>query len=261
MTTPISKINIEVDFVEIHAIRQIAVTEYSTTISKINKTSDKLHLGTCLILMKSLYNHLTSLELLIEKCYIESSGAIATSLWEKSITLQYLILDPKNRIELYSKHDTFKKTPWNIKTMVTDIVKNEPLLKGKKIEDNIDLLYMQYSYLCAIKHGNPYTVMYLNRVQEGENFFEPSPRILPIDKDILGLLYLFSVTTLFDALLAFSKSFCFSETYENLKHIDGKITANLSNIDLKVPTIIMTSVKDFRPEFWDLLIELVKRIS
>lgn len=258
MTTPISNINIEADFVEIHAIRQIVITEYAATISKINKTSDKLHLGTCLILLKSLYNHLTALELLIEKCYIESSGAVATSLWEKSIALQYLLLDPYNRIELYSKHDTFKKTPWNIKTMVTDIVKNEPLPKGKKIEDSIDLLYLQYSYLCAIKHGNPYTVTYLNRVQEGENFFEPSPRISPIDKDILGLLYLYSVTTLFEALRDFSKSFCSSEIYENLKLIDRKITANLSNIDLKVPTIIMASVKDFRPEFWDLLIELDK---
>lgn len=258
MTAPISNINIESDFRPIHAIRQIVKTEYGVTISKVNRNSDKLHLGTCLILLKSLYNHLTSLELLIEKCYIESSGAIATSLWEKSITLQYLLLDPNNRIELYSKHDTFKKTPWTIKNMVTDIVKNEPLPKGKKIEDSIDLLYLQYSYLCAIKHGNPYTVTYLNRVQEGENFFEPSPRILPIDKDILGLLYLYSVTTLFEALRDFSRTFCSSDIYENLKLIDRKITADLSSIGLKIPTIIMTSVKDFRPEFWDLLVELDK---
>ncbi len=258
MTAPISNINIRVDVGEIDAIRQIAITEYAITIAKVNRNSDKLHLGTCLILLKSMYNHLTSLELLIEKCYIESSGAIATTLWEKSITLQYLLLDPNNRIEIYSKHNTFKKAPWTIKHMVTDIVKNEPLPKGKKIEDNIDLLYLQYSYLCAIKHGNPYTLTYLNRVQEDENFFEPSPIISPIDKDILGLLYLYSITTLFEALRDFSKTFCSAEIYENLKLIDRKITSSLSKIDLKIPTIIMTSVKDFRPEFWDLLVELDK---
>jgi len=169
-----------------------------------------------------------------------------------------LLLDLNNRIEFYSKHDTFKKTPWNIKTMVTDIVKNEPLPEGKKIENSIDLLYFQYSYLCTIKHGNSYTLTYLNRIQEGENYFEPSPRISPIDKDILGLLYLYSVRMLFEAFRDFSKSFCSSEIYANLKLIDRKITANLSNIDLKVPTIIMTSAKDFRPEFWALLIEIAK---
>lgn len=256
MTTSISTLNLENDFSEIYKIRKVVTTEYATTISAVSASSNKMHLGTCVILLKSLYNHLTSLELLIEQCYIESSGAVATSLWEKSITVQYLLLDLNNRMTIYFDHDTFKRSPWNIKTMVTDIVKNERLSENKKNEDNIDLLYLQYSYLCAIKHGNPYTVTYLNRHVQGENFFEPCPRITIEDKDILGLLYLYSVTTFFDAIREFSKLFCSVDNYERLKRIDNQISINMKNLELKVPTIIMTSAKDFRPEFWDLLLSL-----
>jgi len=240
---------------------EFVIAEYASTISAVNcnRSFDKLQLGTCLILLKSLYNHLTSLNVLFEKCYIESSGAVATSLWEKSITLQYLLIDLNNRIPIYSTHGTFKKSPWTIKTMVTDIVNHEKLPAGKKIEDSIDMLYLQYSYLCAIKDGNPYTVTYLNRVQDGESFFEPTPKISTKDKDIIGLLYLYSVTTVFDALREFSKVFCPVETYEKLKLIDRKITAGVTKLNLKVPPLIMTSIKDFRPDFWDILEELTKK--
>ena len=261
MTTSISTINLKNDFGEIHKIRRVVTAEYPITISDLKPSSDKMHLGTCLILLKSLFNHLTSLELLIESCYVESAGAVATSLWEKSITLQYLLLDLNNRMTIYSDHETFKRSPWNIKTMVTDIVKNEQLPGNKKIEDSADLLYLQYSYLCAIKHGNPYTVTYLNRHVVGENFFEPSPRVAIEDKDILGLLYLYSITTFFDAMREFSKSFCSEDNHKNLKHVDNQISKNMNNLELKVPTIIMTSAKDFRPEFWDLLINLTGKHS
>ncbi len=240
----------------------VVITEYASTISAIDTSSDRLHLGNCLILLKSIYNHLTSLNFLFERCYIESSAAVATSLWEKSITLQYLLLDLNKRIPVYSTHGTFKKSPWKIKTMVTDIVNNEKLPSGKKIEDSIDMLYLQYSYLCAIKHGNPYTVTYLNRLQDGESFFEPTPTISIEDKDIIGLLYSYSVTSLFDAIRDFSKVFCPEETYVKLKLIDKRITSVVTTLDLKVPTVIISSIKDFRPEFWNVLEELTnKQIS
>ena len=259
MTTTISNIDLKSDFSKIYEMYNVLITEYASTISAVDKSTDRLHLGTSLILLKSLYNHLTSLNLLFEKCYIESSGAVATSLWEKSITLQFLLLDLNNRIPVYSNHGTFKKTPWTIKTMVTDIVKNEKLPEGKKIEDSIDMLYLQYSYLCAIKHGNPYTITYLNRVHTDESFFEPTPNISIEDKGIIGLLYLNSVTTVFDAIRDFSKAFCSVETYKRLKLVEKNMTSVVKKLDLKVPTIIMTSVKDFRPEFWDVLEDLTIR--
>ena len=261
MTTSISNIDLKNDFTKIHEIYDVVLTKYTSTISAIDKSTDRLHLGTCLILLKSLYNHLTSLNLLFERCYIESSGAVATSLWEKSITLQYLLLDLNTRIPIYSTHETFKKSPWTIKTMVTDIVNNERLPADKKMEDSIDMLYLQYSYLCAIKHGNPYTVTYLNRVQSGKSFFDPTPHIAIEDKDIIGLLYLYSVTTVFDAILDFSKVFCSIEVHERLKLIDKRITSVVTKLDLKVPKIITASIKDFRPEFWDVLEDLSNKHS
>lgn len=253
MAESISNIDLKKDFAKIHEIYEVVISEYASTLKGINQASNKLHLGTALILLKSLYNHLTSLELLLEKCYVESSGAVATSLWEKSITLQYLLLDLDQRIPVYVTHNTFKSTPWTIKKMVTDIVKHEPLPKGKKLEDSFDLLYLQYSYLCAIKHGNPYTLTYLNKIQEGEDIFEPKPTLSINDKDIVGLLYMYSVTTVYDAIREFSKAFCPPDFHERLKLIDRNITSAVTQLDLKLPTIIMTSAKDFRPEFWDLL--------
>lgn len=259
MTTTISHIDLEDDFSKIHEMYEVVRTEYALTLSAIDQSTDRLNLGTCIILLKSLYNHLTSLNLLFENCYIESSGAVATSLWEKSITLQYLLLNLNDRVPVYSTHGTFKKSPWTIKTMVADIINNENPSAGIRVEDSIDMLYLQYSYLCAIKHGNPYTLTYLNRVQDNENFFEPTPKIAIEDKDIIGLLYLHSVTTVFDAIREFSKAFCSLEIYERLKLIDKKMHSVVKKLDLQVPAIIMTSIKDFRPEFWDVLEDLANK--
>ena len=258
MTTNITSIKLSHDFEEIFKIREEIVSEYSLTIKSVITTSDRLQLGTCLIIMKSIFNHLTALELLLEKCYIESAGSIATSLWEKSITLQYLILDIENRIKAYTTHDSFKKSPWPIKTMVTDIVKHENWSSPEKAEVNTELLYLQYSYLCAIKHGNPYTMSYLNRHLSNENIFQPEPIIDNEDKNILGFLYLYALTAMFDSLKAFSKKFCIISKYKELEQFGEQLTKNILQIKMSVPQIIISSPKDFRKEFLEYLQNLDK---
>ena len=259
MTSSISKINFATDFPQINKIYEVALAEYSSTIKSVDQSSDRLQLGVCIQILKSIYNHLTSLKLLLENCYIYSGGAVATSLWEKSILLQYLLIDKEPRINSYVTHDTFKKLPWNVREMVKGIVETEVIPVGKSQIDMIDLFYLQYSYLCAIKHGNPYTLTYLNRLTEDENFFQPSPAISPIDKDIIGFLFIVSNTTLIETLKCFSKHFCFPEQHDRLRLLDKEITKSMKEIKLNIPQIIKTSSNDFRQEFWDYLVELDKK--
>lgn len=149
---------------------ELLLEEYPNTIRSINQTADKLQLGTGLLLLKSIYNHHSSLRILLEGHFLESAGSVLTSLWEKSIMIQYLVLDLEERVWKYSTHQTFKKLPWPIRTMVEGISRSEKIAPDKKMQDNIDLFYMQYSFLCAIKHGNPYTLTRINRVSENEDF-------------------------------------------------------------------------------------------
>jgi hypothetical protein len=257
MTDTISNINLKNEFEVICELRDLVIKDYANTIKSVQKTSDKLGLGTSILLLKSMFNHLTSLEPLLKRCSIESSGAVATSLWEKSIMLQFLLFEPQTRFKVYSEHDTFKKLPWSIKYMVDDIVKREPLSKHKNSQDNIDLQYLQYSYLCAIKHGNPYTLSYLNRLTNNEDFFEPKSQINIEDKDILGWIYLNSITNFFDAIREFSKVFGSEEQFEKLRQLDKEISFKyITKIQLKIPQIISTSPKDFRKEFWKYLMDL-----
>lgn len=257
MKNTIFNIDLKSEFKIICELRDIIVKEYASTIKSVQKTADRLELGTSILLLKSMFNHLTSLEPLLERCSIESSGSVATSLWEKSIMLQFLLCDPQTRFKIYTEHDTFKKLPWTIKDMVVDVVKREPLSENKNTQDNIDLQYLQYSYLCAIKHGNPYTLSYLNRLTDQEDFFEPKSQINGEDKDILGWLYLNSITNFFNAIKEFSRVFGSKQQFEILRQLDKEITFKYINgIDLKIPQIISASPKDYRKEFWEYLVDL-----
>jgi hypothetical protein len=262
MKKSISAINLKGEFKLISEVRDIVINEYAITIKAVQNTSERLELGISLLVLKSIYNHLTSIESLIEDCSIESCGAVATSLWEKSIMLQYLLCEPKERFKSYASHNSFKKLPWSIKDMVRDIVKRETLPENRTIEDVIDMFYLQYSYLCAIKHGNPYTLSYLNRLTPDEDFFKPKLQISSEDIDILGWIYLNVVTNFFDVIMLFAKIFTTDEQYKKLQLIDKEISSKyFRRINLRVPQIISTSPKEFRKEFWDYLLEIDAKIQ
>lgn len=261
MKTSLSTIRISKDFPQINSIHEKVIKGYSSTIKAVNKDADRLQLGVCLQILKSVYTHLLSLKLLLENCYLESAGAVATSLWEKSILLQYISIDPIQRVNIYVNHETIRKLPWNVKEMVKGIVDTEKVPRGKTMADMVDLFYIQYSYLCCIKHGNPYTLSYINRHIEDENFFEPKPLISNSDKDIAGFLFLVANNSLIETLNSFAKNLCSQEQYLHLKHLLIEITNATLNINLELPQILKTSVADFRPEFWDYLVDLDKRHS
>ena len=241
----------------------IIIPQYGNTLESVivkKERKDKVELGTSLQILKSIHKHFDSIELLVKSCFIESTGSVATSLWEKSIALQYLLNDPSKRVKKYISHDSFRYTPWSVKKMVKNIVHSENRIDHNEVEKNIILLYMQYSYLCAIKHGNPYTLSYLNRLVEDANLFKPDPSITNEDISILKWIYLNSMTTFLDALQSFSSYFCKPDQSDLLSNIDQRITFQLiPKIEMVVPPIIRFNDDDFEDDFFEYLKELVKK--
>lgn len=223
---------------------------------------DRLSLGTSGIYLNSILEHLNSLEILLDKGLIESAGAVGTSLWERSITLQYLLTNPEELAQLHSAHKKVKRTPWSIKQMVNGIIDSEKLPSHRDPEIEKDLLYIQYTYFCAIKHGNPFTVSYLNRLKENveeTNVIGLNPNHTEEDQGLKNWILLISATTAFEALLKFAKHFCSENKINELLKMNLDLTkTTLDEIDLKVPQIILTSAEEFKDDFWNYLLELEK---
>lgn len=221
---------------------------------------DRLSLGTSGIYLNSIFEHLFSLELLLEKGLIESAGSVGTSLWERAITLQYLLTNPIVLTQEHSLHKKVKKTPWNIRQMVNGIIESEQLPSHRKPEIEKDLLYIQYTYFCAIKHGNPYTISYLNRLEKNgadTSVIGLNSNHSNEDEDLKNWILLVSSTTAFEALLKFAKQFCIQGKIDALNIINRDLTKTIINdIDLKVPQVILTSAEEFKEEFWNYLTEL-----
>jgi len=230
-----------------------------------NGEIDKLSLGTSIIYLNSIFEHLHSIEMLMDKGLIESAGSIATSLWERSITLQYILTNPTILSKEHSEHKFLRKTPWNIKHMINCIIDNEHtnFVKNKKIEK--ETFYFQYTYLCAIKHGNPYTLSYLNRLSksnEDDNIIGLKPNFSPEDTDLKKYILLLSITTALDALYNFSRIYCTYEKTNELKLMKSEYeNIIVNNIPLKVPQIIYGSLNEFSDDFIEHAKEIVRILA
>lgn len=245
------------DFKDLLKINKLITENYAFTIKSINIESDRLQLGSCLILLKSIYNCYTSIEKLLEYNYIESMGSVASSLWEKSVTIQFLVINIEEKIFRYSQHQSFRQTPWSIKKMVTEIVNNEVTVVERK-KFNVDLMYFQYSYLCAIKHGNPYTVSKLNSYSKNENFFYPEPRKDPEDYNILKYIYMLTSSSMIDSLIAFNKKFCNSNSLKEIINIASIFIIEFRKMNIRPTPIIIMSTKDFNEDF---IIEMKNKMT
>lgn len=223
-----------------------------------NDEIDKLSFGTSIIYLNSVFEHLHSLKILIKSGFVESAGAIATSLWERSITLQYLLTKPLELSQIHSNHHKVKRTPWSVKHMVSGIIESENNPnRDKELEKEI--LYIQYTYLCAIKHGNPFTISYLNRLETNrKKIIGVNPNLTKEDEDFRHYLLLISLITSFEALMKFSEVYCIAEKNEYLLKLNTEITKTIiTEIDLNVPQVIEASEDEFRSAFWEYLDNLV----
>lgn len=197
----------------------------------------------------SVYELFNSTFLLLDEKCLESGGTILSSLWERNLTLEYIYLDFEIRKLAYQNHNKLKKSPWKIFHMVKEItdLQNHPTLS-----DNLkfNLYYFQYTYLCAIKHGNPHTFNYLNREENysviGLKIFDES-----VDEDLITFLKIQALTTVIEFI---SNYYSFSKNEKKKKFIN-LINTNFNNfvkvLDLNVPRIINADENEYDEETWN----------
>lgn len=197
----------------------------------------------------SVYELFNSTFLLLDEKFLESGGTILSSLWERNLTLEYIYLDFEIRKLAYQNHNKLKKSPWKIFQMVKEItdLQNHPTLS-----DNLkfNLYYIQYTYLCAIKHGNPHTFNYLNREENhsviGLKIFDES-----VDEDLIAFLKIQALTIMIEFI---SNYYSFSKNEKKTKFIN-LIEIDFINfvkfLDLNVPRIINVDENEYDEETWN----------
>lgn len=199
----------------------------------------------------SIYELFNSTFLLLDGNYLESGGTILSSLWERNLTLEYIYLDFENRKSEYQNHNKLKKSPWKIFQMVKEIT---DLLNHPTLSDNLkfNLYYIQYTFLCAIKHGNPHTFSYLNREENhsviGLKIFDES-----VDKDLIAYLKVQTLTIVFEFI---SNYYSFSKNDKKTKfinHINIDFTNFVKVLDLNLPRIINVDENEYDEETWNYL--------
>ena len=62
---------------------------------------------------------------------------------------RFILKSPDDRIKIYFNHPSKKKLPWDMMAMLQEIViEKDPATKAKAV----NLYYVQYTYLCSLKH-------------------------------------------------------------------------------------------------------------
>ncbi len=258
----ITRINLTTEFPDISFIEHLINKEYTNTTLHNYGKPNSAAMGICFHILNSLMNHLTSVVMLLSRCHIESSCCIAASMYEKSLTLHYLLLDMEARSKVYQDHHDYRKTCWSVKEMIIGSVKEmlpDSLKSGNQnslaVQNHIDHLYLEYSCLCAIKHGNPGTLAALNEMISPVEFFEPTPKISSKDKDILGYVYLSCTKSVFGSLVFYAKYFCNEEHTLKMIALEKDVSNVCQRLKLNVPAIVFANEKNFKPEFLEYLLK------
>jgi hypothetical protein len=176
-----------------------------------NLTEDrKKTMGTCGIYLSSLVELLHTQRDLLDKGYVESGAAIATACWERALTLRKIMIDPDVNAQIHTDHQKSKKTPWSVRQMVTDVLSHERKLNnitGRRPYEE-ENFYLQYTFLSSIKHGNPYTISYLNRpdYSSHKKLFQLKPNDSSQDKDLKIYIKMLAADNALDALIDYSKA-------------------------------------------------------
>lgn len=206
--------------------------------------------GTCGLYLSSLVELLHTTKYLIDNGFIESAGATAAALWERALTLRKIMLDPDRNSQIHVEHEQVKRAPWGIFEMVSAVVNNEPPTKNASKEIECKMYYLQYTFLCSIKHGNPYTISHLNRPDRSsiEALYKVKPNDSPEDKDLKIYILGLCMDIALDAINDFSK--VYRKNTNSLKQIRGLMVHALKNVNLNVSKIFITSPEEMGADFW-----------
>jgi len=232
-----------------------------TDIANLTPEREKV-LGTCGIYLSSLVELLHSLRDLMDKGYIESAGAIATSCWERALTLRKILIEPQKNAQIHTDHQLAKKTPWTVFQMVRHVLANERRIKNisAKRPYEEENFYLQFTLLSSIKHGNPYTISHLYRpdYSSDEKLFKLKPNDSLLDKDLKIYIKLLAADNALDALIDYSREF--RTDYGILENIREEFNTLIATVELQVPPILLTTPQEMGQDFWDHLLEQEKNL-
>jgi hypothetical protein len=97
------------------------------------------------------------------------------------------MIAPVTNAQIVTDHKKAKSTPWTIYEMVKDVITHERQFTQTATRPfEIENFYLQYTFLSSIKHGNPYTISYLNRPEKNQDqkLFNLKPNESPEDKGL-----------------------------------------------------------------------------
>lgn len=120
------------------------------------------------------------------------------------------------------------------------------------LSDNLkfNLYYMQYTFLCAIKHGNPFTFNYLNREENhsviGLKYFDKSK-----DEDLITYLKVLTLNVIFEFLSNYYSFIKDEKKIEFINKVDKAFNNFTRKLDLDVPQIINADQGEYDEETWN----------
>lgn len=251
----------------LHNLYDLVLSEFQSlpkgiNISLFENEDTQKTLGTCGVYLSSLCELLHTTKELLDKGFIESAGTVAASAWERTITLRMILTNPDHNSNIHVAHERAKKTPWDITQMLVEIIKKEhPTFTLEKINKEVDLMYLQYTLLSSIKHGNPYTISHLNRHDKSSipDLFAIKPNDSVEDQDLKIYLKSLILDTALDTLIDFFDVYGTAEKKNQLKDFRKQVTTIIMAVDLDVPKIFIASANEYKPEQWKHFADLDER--
>jgi hypothetical protein len=240
----------------------LVIKEYENILDgSIPEESKHKSWGTYGVYLSSISELLHATNDLVNKGFLESAGCIVAALWERFITLRMILINPEENSQIHVDHEQLKKTPWSVGEMVKAVIENEHKIKPKSKKDiESKLYYLQYTFFCAIKHGNPYTISYLNRPDRSsiEKLFVIKPNDNYEDRDLKYYFLWLLMEIALDTLMDYCKYYNIPKI-KIIQELIRLVTETAKYTPLDVPKIILASPNEYDKEFWNVLEELDKR--
>lgn len=173
------------------------------------------------LFLKNILSDLRSIQVLVSIGYPASAATIASSLWEKSIMGRYLLKEPEKRIKRYLAHGTKKSLLWSMKNMVEDIAVETKDLSSKQAAE---FCYMQYAFLCSLKHPQADTIDAVNSIHFNPK--RPNELVPGEVKQTMGLMHLVMTQSLYSTLQYLNYTFpkyCCKELVDGTLYLSGQL--------------------------------------
>ena len=191
---------------------------------------------------------------------IMQAGAVAVSLWEKALSLSYLLCDPPSRLKEYSRLTGLRSGCWKAATMINGLSHKRGRPTDTTPEEEKEWLRYAYAILSALKHPNTRSIVYLRSLVLHKWGSVPQQEV-EAERDsvavlILALTYFQVAQALEDFVQAYGDGGQREHLNDELGVCNEAFCEVLDSGRLKVP---VPTIKPNKGEFRDVLDRLLKR--